>query len=846
MAAIYQNVWAQGDYIYHTTPSGIDVYNDDASSRISFIDLPAFEEERRQVVVFNEPTPHDNYPAPVTLSGSDLVYLYSLDGDDIHFQDMSNNELDFWVENWTYSGISDLWVKVPTSGTTSVYIYFDHDADISYGGGAMPASVIFYDDFSVVYQGTTGLGSDWTIPAEDEPCFLVSDGKLRVTGQRSGPGVYADAFINIDKGYRFQNPIIVETSLTNVYNPGGVPSGYNQFAIEFTGGSQERDLWGWYIEGAFNQIIRHNDDGPGDWVYGSNIGMTDENSLITAHFEADYTRIIAARTTNSFDITYSGTNRAPEPSDLRIFSAHDFAYDVNYVKITRPATCSGTISGTISSVFYPIIAEPTSVWANDDNVYIGTTIAGVYSVPVSTISGASTVTGTAYKKEPNITSNNTVYLHGADDYLCVSTEAGVDRYNLTTASGIYTNKENIHKCFQTTSGTVYYIENTTFLGADDSPTVLGDYLRNWKYYQHLVFIPTTQDNAHVRVVFQLDFPYGHTKEGSGDDIRFIDDTGNNLDYYVEEWYPNAIIIVNVAVAGTSELYMLYGNSNVTSQSSVSAYYFYDDFTDLSNWSVYKGSTYNYAVITDGYLDMYDYNNSSTAVVTNVEMPYSMYIKARIRRNGGTSTSQMDALFGYRTSPSKERPNAGYSEIDVIQSGDEKLHYLHAVDTAIQGTVSLSPSWSVWEATWSPGYQKSIYGDEVLERTSTNATFDTSNYFMFHIDNSSNNPNLNVDWISFESWPLTTTYTTTEELLWPLLKPRLHVVYAPTENWAAADYVYEEFYGDPFLLNDIHITEGTSSYNNDNTIFLATDRGAHVIDEHQGDEENADTKRYYIS
>jgi len=118
--------------------------------------------------------------------------------------------------------------------------------------------------------------------------------------------------------------------------------------------------------------------------------------------------------------------------------------------------------------------------------------------------------------------------------------------------------------------------------------------------------------------------------------------------------------------------------------------------------------------------------------------------------------------------------------------------------------------------------------------------------MFHIDNSSNNPNLNVDWISFESWPLTTTYTTTEELLWPLLKPRLHVVYAPTENWAAADYVYEEFYGDPFLLNDIHITEGTSSYNNDNTIFLATDRGAHVIDEHQGDEENADTKRYYIS
>lgn len=490
----------------------------------------------------------------------------------------------------------------------------------------------------------------------------------------------------------------------------------------------------------------------------------------------------------------------------------------------------------------------TSVWANDEYIYMGTLGSGVYRAAIS---------GTAYPyiKEPDLTSNGTVYLHGADDYLCVSTFAGVDRYDLSTVSGttisgidrVFTYDENIHKCYQTSSGTLYYIENNSFFNVDESPSGLGGSLRNWQYYQLINFTTTTMDGAQVIVIFNQDFPYQNTK-GAGEDLRFIDEHGNNLKYHIKSWYPAAEVMVKVPLTGTRYFYMLYGNSFATAQSNVSTvYWFYDDFStlDSSIWTVYKGDYRNYAVITDGYLDMFDYYNAGTAVVTNIKMPYNMYIEARIRHRSGINTYQFDNYFGYRNSPSKDRPNRGYVNIDIRDTVDEKPHYLHAYDTAIQGTKLLSTTWYTWEGVWAPGYQKSIYRGETLERTSTDPIFDTSNYWTFHIDNAYENPNLNVDWIRFQTFPFNEVYTTTQQLFWEVIKPKLHAVYIPSGNWMTADYIYDEFYGDPLLINDIHVTEGTSSYNNDNTILLATDRAAHVMEERQGDEENANKKRYYI-
>jgi len=214
------------------------------------------------------------------------------------------------------------------------------------------------------------------------------------------------------------------------------------------------------------------------------------------------------------------------------------------------------------------------------------------------------------------------------------------------------------------SGTLYYLENSPFFGIDRTPNGLDD-IHDWKYYTYMSFLPTTVSDTQVNVVFQYTFPYDRVG-GVGDDIRFIDSTGRNMDYYILDWYPSGNIIVDVDRPGIDHFYMLYGNSTATAQSS----------------------------------------------------------------------------------------------------------FLYAL--------------------W------------------TNET-----------------------------------YTGQDYVLWDLVKPKLHAVYNPNSNWTAADYIYEEFYSDPTTLNDIHITEETSSYNNDNTIFLATDRGAHIIEERQGDEENSNQKRYYI-
>lgn len=91
----------------------------------------------------------------------------------------------------------------------------------------------------------------------------------------------------------------------------------------------------------------------------------------------------------------------------------------------------------------------TAVWADNTYIYMGTLTSGVYR---STISGAAS----PYRIEPNITSNETTYLHGAGEFLCVTTISGVDQYNVVSGTRIYTSISGATKCYQTSTGEFYY------------------------------------------------------------------------------------------------------------------------------------------------------------------------------------------------------------------------------------------------------------------------------------------------------------------------------------------------------------------------------------------------------
>ena len=117
----------------------------------------------------------------------------------------------------------------------------------------------------------------------------------------------------------------------------------------------------------------------------------------------------------------------------------------------------------------------SSVWADDNYMYMATSVSGIYRCDVSTVTG--TVNLEVYKQYPNITDNYVYYIHGGGEYLCATTESGVDHYNLITGSGIYTTLSGTSKCFQTAQGEFYYSYNPS--DADKELHVVYDNTNNW-------------------------------------------------------------------------------------------------------------------------------------------------------------------------------------------------------------------------------------------------------------------------------------------------------------------------------------------------------------------------------
>jgi len=115
-------------------------------------------------------------------------------------------------------------------------------------------------------------------------------------------------------------------------------------------------------------------------------------------------------------------------------------------------------SSIVSEVYMPAGAgTATSVWADNDYLYISTTASGIYKSDLTTIESAPEMI--SYLNYPTITNNNIRYIHGNNNRMCVVTISGVDHINITTGSGIYTLCDDSYKCFQTISGTFYYTKN---------------------------------------------------------------------------------------------------------------------------------------------------------------------------------------------------------------------------------------------------------------------------------------------------------------------------------------------------------------------------------------------------
>jgi hypothetical protein len=125
-----------------------------------------------------------------------------------------------------------------------------------------------------------------------------------------------------------------------------------------------------------------------------------------------------------------------------------------------------------------------TIWGNEDRIFLGSTISGVYYIEKSCISGSiespydlATCLGQLTSLMPYETSSQYIqYLHGYNDTLLVITDVGVDVMKLDPHSFKSTATiSGVQKGFMTPSGRFYY----TISGSEWSLDRLNNHLCDW-------------------------------------------------------------------------------------------------------------------------------------------------------------------------------------------------------------------------------------------------------------------------------------------------------------------------------------------------------------------------------
>ncbi|MFX0016634.1 MAG: DUF2341 domain-containing protein [Candidatus Hermodarchaeota archaeon] len=121
-------------------------------------------------------TPEADYQIKVNLNPNNFDYsLANFDGRDLRFYDIYTNPLSYWIETWNPTGVSMIWVKIPSPGTSSLYMYYGNPSASSESDG--DDTFIFFDDF----EGSTVNTSKWITDNDQYSSTIVSGGVLTVT-----------------------------------------------------------------------------------------------------------------------------------------------------------------------------------------------------------------------------------------------------------------------------------------------------------------------------------------------------------------------------------------------------------------------------------------------------------------------------------------------------------------------------------------------------------------------------------------------------------------------------------------------------------------------------------------
>lgn len=97
----------------------------------------------QRTITLSSATPSANFQIRVQITDHSNM---NADGSDLRFYDASDVQADYWIETWNMAGTSTVWVEVPTSGTTSLTMYYGNSGATAVSNGN--TTFLAFDDFS--------------------------------------------------------------------------------------------------------------------------------------------------------------------------------------------------------------------------------------------------------------------------------------------------------------------------------------------------------------------------------------------------------------------------------------------------------------------------------------------------------------------------------------------------------------------------------------------------------------------------------------------------------------------------------------------------------------------------
>jgi len=144
---------------------------------------------RKQISIDYGDVPLTDYPVLIQLTPENFAYadLASADGDDIRFSTEGTGSLlpdcDYWIESWSYDGISRIWVEVPSisAGETTVCMYYGNAGAPAASNGE--ATFTVFDDFS-----GGGITNSLLVLAAGDSWFAEENGRLHMVTTQISDG----------------------------------------------------------------------------------------------------------------------------------------------------------------------------------------------------------------------------------------------------------------------------------------------------------------------------------------------------------------------------------------------------------------------------------------------------------------------------------------------------------------------------------------------------------------------------------------------------------------------------------------------------------------------------------